>query len=358
MSIFGNFYSNTADGSGNQSFFLCPDGIFLSRVYYRLTRGGESDYSVLYTNLLDSTFADGSFSRKNQLTDAWTIRSLEFGIVKTASLQTPVQPECFVPVCENRLISPGEFFMTPPIRLSPEEGDYLCIQMRFSGRRIPNHPESLLPAFLWNGTAWEHSVQLPFASAVTCSLPCKGMIGFLGDSITQGIGTSPDSHAGYVSLLARQLREYSVWNLGLGYGRANDAASDGAWLYKAKQCRWVCVCFGVNDLHQLQDPALLKQDLDFIVTALKKSGVRVLLQTVPPFDYREEVRPLWEEVNRYILQELSAKADAVFDCVPVLSLTGAQPYRSAFGPHPNDEGNRIWAERLLPAVQSLLKTEP
>ncbi len=44
--------------------------------------------------------------------------------------------------------------------------------------------------------------------------------------------------------------QYGFWNLGLGYGRAADAATDGAWFFKAKQNDIVVVCYGVNDIFQ------------------------------------------------------------------------------------------------------------
>ena len=81
--------------------------------------------------------------------------------------------------------------------------------------------------------------------------------------------------------------KYAYWNLGLGYGRAQDAASDSAWLYKAKQCDTVIVCFGTNDVGQGRSLEQIQADLLTIVTKLKEAGVKVLIQTLLPFNCQD-----------------------------------------------------------------------
>ena len=64
--------------------------------------------------------------------------------------------------------------------------------------------------------------------------PSEG-IAFLGDSITQGVGTPDNAYTHWNALISKEIgEEYSYWNLGIGYARASDASTDGAWLNKAK----------------------------------------------------------------------------------------------------------------------------
>ena len=87
---------------------------------------------------------------------------------------------------------------------------------------------------------------------------------------------------------------------------------------------------------------------------LKKAGITVILQTVPPFDYAESIRPAWNDVNGYIKNVLSLEADAVFDVVPILG-ERERPYMAKFGGHPNARGHKLWAEALAPVIKTYME---
>ena len=360
MDYFNEFVSDCAMGSGNQSVFHTEDSnrVYTCRTYYRLTFGGEHRYSMLCSNIVDSTFEDGSRSHKNQVIDSWQIHACRIGVCRQAGMQQAAEPVRFFQVTfggeTEKTAAPGEFFSTDPITLCAEAGDYLCVELSFSGREVPCHPESWLPAFVKNGSEWVYSTYVPFASMVGCDRKVNKRLIFMGDSITQGIGTEKNSYRHLAAQIAAKLgSDVAVWDIGLGFGRANDAASDGAWLYKARQGDAVVVCYGVNDLFRVQSGALLKDDLTHIVRLLKKSGMKVLIQTVPPFNYSEEIGRTWEEVNRYIREVLSRESDEVFDVVPVLG-TKYAPSKALYGGHPNEQGNNAWAEAIYPYVLRLL----
>ena len=220
---------------------------------------------------------------------------------------------------------------------------------------IPCHMESILPVFRKTEIGWEPSKYLPVASMVGCDRPAKLRIGYLGDSITQGIGTAVDSYDHWNAVVSGMLgNAYAFWNLGIGFGRANDAASDGAWLYRAKQNDLVVVCYGVNDIFRVCSVEQTKKDLKEIVVKLQAAGVRVLLQTVPPFNYNEKDTAIWQEINRYIQEELSQQAEAVFDVVPVLGREDC-PQMAKFGGHPDANGCKAWAEALYPVLKQLVE---
>lgn len=70
MKYFEDFTSNTYAGSGNQLHFKMNENeIRTGRVFYKISVGGEYNYSILFSNIIDSTYADGSISHKNLICD-------------------------------------------------------------------------------------------------------------------------------------------------------------------------------------------------------------------------------------------------------------------------------------------------
>ena len=72
MEFFDTFISCTAAGSGSQNWFEteAPEQVYRSRVYYRLSRSIKR-CALLYSNLIDSTYSDGSHSHANYVPDGW-----------------------------------------------------------------------------------------------------------------------------------------------------------------------------------------------------------------------------------------------------------------------------------------------
>lgn len=352
--IFEKYSSNTYAGSGNQLFFTSDEKeVHTGRVFYKISVGGKYNYSLLFSNIMDSTYSDGSVSHKNLICDSWVIHKARIGKSKDARVCEKADFDVydFTDISfggqKAKTVMPGEFFYSDAVQLEYEKGEYLCLEITFSGKMIPYHEETLLPVFIKNNDVWEYSKFMPFAGMVGCDRQVKGKIAYLGDSITQGIGAAPNSYAHWNAVLSEKLGDgYSYWNLGLGYGRANDAASDGAWLYKAKQNDIIFVCYGVNDINKGQSEQQIKNDLTYIVDTLKNAGKKVILQTVPPFDYREENIGKWERINSYILTELKSKADFVFDNTKILGKK-EKPSDALYGGHPDEIGCKIWAEALF-----------
>lgn len=296
MKYFDQFNSNTYAGSGNQLYFAMNENeMRTGRVFYKISAGGEYNYSVLFSNIIDSTYDDGSISHKNLICENWTIHSARIGRCVSINLpeniseavmddedeQADIRVFDFKTICFNgqktKEVMPGEFFASDPVKCMFEKDEYLCLEMTFSGK----------------------------------------------------MGS-----------------DYSYWNLGIGYGRANDAASDGAWMYKAKQNDIVFVCYGVNDIRQGQAEEQIKSDLTSIIDTLKKSGKKVILQTIPPFNYQGKDIEKWKRLNSYILTELAQKVDFVFDNTGILGKEG-NPEEALYGGHPNEEGYEIWANALF-----------
>ena len=362
MEYFERFSSNTCAGSGNQLRFTPAEGeLRTGRLYYKVYAAGRYSYSVLFSNTVDSTYADGSQCCCNTLGGHWEILEAKAAVIPGNALGEDIEsPEAaekinsvagmFLPLtfdgCPGKQVAPGEFFSTDPMELDFEAGDYLCLELVFQGEGIPYHEESQLPVYIKGADGWRYCKQLPFASMVGCDRRVGKRIGFLGDSITQGCGTGMNTYTHWNAVLAEKLGTgYAYWNLGLGYGRANDAATDGVWLNRAKHNDIVVVCYGVNDLFQIGDAQRTMADLEKIVDCLNAAGVRVVLQTVPPFDYEGENIGRWLRINEHIRQTLSKKVALVFDVVPWLGQTEA-PNMAKFGGHPDAAGCAVWADAL------------
>ncbi len=350
---FDTYVSNTSAGGGNQSFFRPedPEKITAGRVFYKINAGGTFSYSFLFSNTVDSTFGLNPDSHQNVVLDEWNIEKLSVAVCKSVSPDGSAGTDRFFPVrfggSYRKIVMPGEFFASDPVELTAESGDFLCVELRFKGGTIPYHHETILPVFIWNNGAWVPNCYMPLPAMVGCARQVKARIGFLGDSITQGIGTPVNSYAHWNAVLAQKLgNEYAYWNLGLGCGRSDDASSDGAWLYKAKHNDIVTVCYGVNDILQGRRAACIEKDLEEIVSRLHRAGVKVVLQTVPPFDYDEDKIPVWEQVNAYIRETLADKSDSLFDVVPILRMSEKEPHRARYGGHPGIEGCAVWADAL------------
>ena len=362
MRYFDIYSSNTTGATGNQRWFSAKRG-GAGRVFYKVRTGGEFDYSLLYSNIVDSTYAKGAISYKNLLGDEYELSACRIGVcagdffnngIEAADLSSVKLRDVTFDGRAAKRVAPGEFFSTDPVRLRAEAGDYICVEVEFRGPRIPYHEEIQLASYVRASQGWRAGNRMPIPSMVGCARDVRRRVAFWGDSITQGIGTTFNAYAHWAAKVSEQLSDdIACWDIGLGYGRAEDAASGSAWLYKAVQNDLVVVCFGVNDLYH-GDPGALIHNLDTIVRLLKRGGCRVLMQTIPPFDYPEALRKPWLEANEFIKRELAARVDAVFDNVPVLGKGPAEPWAAKYGGHPDDEGCIAWANALAPVVKSLL----
>lgn len=355
MIYFNKYVSNTLAASSNQAIFIAGDAdkIYTSRAYYKIFAEGEYNYSFLFSNMTDSTF--GTKSHKNFVCSSWTMRSVRVGVCKECSTERMTEPEKMYPVtfgfAYEKTVMPGEFFASDEIKLRFDNGDYICIEISWHGRMIPYHHETLVPVFSLENGEWVPSAVIPAVNMIGCDRETERRIGFLGDSITQGIGTPANSYKHWNAMLAEKLGDkYSYWNLGIGFARASDAASDGAWLFKAKQNDIVFVCLGVNDILAGRGAQKIAKDIFNIISILNAHRIKVILQTVPPFDYDCRQTMVWENVN-YIIKNIFADyVYAVFDNVIILVKEGRRNL-SGYGAHPNAEGCALWGEALYEMVR-------
>ena len=354
MNYFDTYTSNSMAPSSNQSYFIGDGKPFTTRSFYKVSVGGKYEYSFLFSNQIYSTFADGSYSQVNLLCDKWEILSLKAIVVdgNVKDLSAPKEQREYQLTFDGKISKEidvkGEAF-TDGIVIEADKNDYICLEMELKGEgKIPYFEEILIPTYHQTSeNKWVQNNKTPLANMVGIKRKVDKKVGFLGDSITEGCGTEMNSYDTWCAKVAEMSSETnSYWNLGIGFGRADDIATDGIWLSRAKNLDIVTLCIGVNDVCQGFKVDKIKKNIKKIVDVLTKNNVRVILFTVPPFDWQGERIEKWQEVNDYINNKLSKKVE-IFDTVSVWGQDKPNQNLSRYGGHPNKEGCLALAKKFI-----------
>jgi lysophospholipase L1-like esterase len=354
MDFFNTYVSNSLAPSSNQSYFIGNGKPITTRSFYKVFMGGKYEYSFLFSNQIYSTFSDGSYSQVNLECDKWEILSLKALLVdsKTRDFSSPKIIREYQLTFDGRMAKTMEIkgeISTDGIVIEAEKNDYICLEMELVGEgKIPYFEEILIPAFTLNEEEkWVHSNKTPLANMIGVKREVDKKVGFLGDSITEGCGTENNSYDAWCAKIAEKSSENnSYWNLGIGYGRADDIATDGIWLNRAKNLDICTVCIGVNDICQGFKTEKVKKNIKKIVDILTENGTEVILFTVPPFDWSGERIEKWQEVNDFINEKLSKKVK-IFDTVSIWGQEAPNTNLSRYGGHPNAEGCLELAKKFV-----------
>ncbi|AIQ39387.1 SGNH/GDSL hydrolase family protein [Paenibacillus sp. FSL R5-0912] len=344
------------------------------RTYIRLRENGSLTLKFWHSNAVDSTWDMGAESTASEPGGEWSIEAA-YMADGGADPDGTVVPGSQVPFTfageASRLVKPGEKFWSDEARLDLPEGHYLAFTWTLkadAGKSVPFNVEGMLVSgydapgnLAAQETADAFSVSdklqvLPSFLGYKKEVAKK--LVFLGDSITQGVRTAKDEYAFWTARIAEGLgAEYGLWNIGSGWGRAYDVATDGAWLHKALQGDEVLIVLGVNDLDIGQRSAEeLLEDLTHIIAKIKsaRQGASVILSTVPPFNFEGDRETAWRSVNESILTNPPAGVNRVFDIAAVLSVPAPADHRikpeymsDEFDPHPNGHAGKAVAEAFL-----------
>lgn len=352
--FFDTYTSDTTAGSSNQVLTRFGEPVTRTgRVSYRLSRGGER-YSLLFSNRVDSTYSDGSISKANDKGGEWSILSLRVGLAKATGIHADKWHYVTFDGQPTRNVSAGEgFFCSDPVALNARPGDYFVYEITVRGECFPYHQEMVLNVYSGESEPLPPDKRIPVPLMIGCDRPARVKVGFLGDSITQGCGTAYESYTHWAAVAAGLLPDdVSAWDLGIGYARAYDAASDGLWLERAKKCDVVTVCFGVNDIFHERSAADVVGDLTTIVEKLHEADTRVLLITIPPFDMTGANQGNWYAANDAIRRG-GIKADDILDCEPMLGKTPPFGHNARFGGHPDAEGCALLGKEVAKHLAAL-----
>ncbi|MBE6674625.1 MAG: hypothetical protein E7596_05925 [Ruminococcaceae bacterium] len=342
---FKKYVSNTLASTQNQLYFISDGTKQKGRVYLKAFSSGLYEYSFLFEDSIDSTYADGSVSKVNETCGGWTIHSAKLLICENdyaGDLYEKIEPKKAVELTFNgkkeKQVNAGEIFCSDPVSINIDKSEDWYLEIEFSGSKIPYFEEIVVPTKRFVDGEWVTDKKVPVPSMVGVARQVEKKIAFLGDSITEGIGTDCGSYEHWNAKIAEIIGEkYSYWNLGIGFARAADAASNGAWLNKAKQMDVVTICLGVNDMGSGYSATEIKCNLESIVRILQDNKVRTILFTVPPFDYQGDEIEKWKSINSYILNNLS-KITEVYDVVPVWGDKAPNVQHAIYGGHPNAQG--------------------
>ncbi|MFE3906898.1 GDSL-type esterase/lipase family protein [Streptomyces sp. NPDC059153] len=241
---------------------------------------------------------------------------------------------------------------------------YLATGDVTSHPEIP-HPEQVEPRFHLTGI----DVQTP---------PGRRVVAAFGDSLTDGVGTTPGANLRYTDHLARRVvaADLSLINLGIAgnrlltnvFGESGTARFDRDVL-AAPGVTHLIVQLGLNDicLPAMQGAPPLSADelIDGYIAIAERArhhGLTTVIATITPFSGAEAISPgfdnpeneeLRQRINQWI--RTSGEFNAVADldqalCDPATPAALAPAYDSGDHIHPNDAGAQAVAAAIADAL--------
>lgn len=345
------------------------------RTYIKPREYGSFMWRVWHSNTVDSSWDNGSIYAANLPGGHWHIDAAflgDGGTTPDGSIAPQSQVQLTFDGNSCRDVLPDEKFLSDPIEFDIPENHYLAftwtITNKSLGKVLPYNCEGILvTAYDANGDLSKQETNASFMEAANVMvIPALIMyekatlkrIGFIGDSITQGVRTKKDMYEYWVSKIADGLgTQYGVWNLGSGWARTKDAATDGIWLNKAKQNDEIVICLGVNDIGTLnRSYSEITSDLTTVISKIKENNPKciVILCTIPTFDFIGAQEIVWRSVNDAIKANSFKGVDRIFDIAAILSQATPkdnlekEEYHSNFDdPHPNGIAGAAVAKAFL-----------
>lgn len=359
--LFSQYPSNTPIGSGSNRILDIKPGTYTFRMVVPPKFFGKHTWRFFYSNIVDSTWNMGAFSRGALCGSQWEILSASVGVGESKDLfaapLTDVTPVTYDGQATKR-VEAGERFWSDPVTLEIPEEKYLvfswCISFDY-GAIVPYTPDCRSMCGIADGdhsaeaeqSAFRLSEDIPMPNLFGADIDVKRRIVFVGDSITQGIGPDYYSYRHWVAQVSEQIgEEFSVWNVGLGYARAQDFGRNSGWLAKAAHGDVICIMLGVNDLHQGIDPETILESLLASIRALRKNApnAKIVWLSTPPFNYEGDMLLRWKALVGAEKMHASGNADAFFDTIPLWGKPAPEEHIAIYGGHPDEEGSTVLAK--------------
>lgn len=171
----------------------------------------------------------------------------------------------------------------------------------------------------------------------------------IGDSVTEGYGVAKEST--YVALVEKELKGWKVTNAGISGSTSASAPGRMKWALKAKPTA-VLLALGGNDGLRALKAAELKKNLSEAIELAKKAGVKVLLAgyEAPP-----NYGSAYTKTFRDTYTELAKEQKVPLYPFILEGVAGDPKLNLADGIHPNVEGHKVLAKKILPFLQKELK---
>jgi acyl-CoA thioesterase-1 len=201
------------------------------------------------------------------------------------------------------------------------------------------------------------AVTIIMIAAMTASLsnapPPRTIVAF-GDSYFSGFGLD-DPTDSFPAQFERALRERGKNVRVLNQGVPGETIADGlARLDEALAAKPALIILelGANDAEQMQDPAVIRANLDRMLARIRAAHVRVLLCGVlAPSEFGEDYQGSFDP----IYPSLAAKHRVAFYPFILDGVSSDADLVQDDGEHPNERGVQVMVERLLPVVERLVR---
>jgi lysophospholipase L1-like esterase len=284
-------------------------------------------------------------------------------------------------------VQPGTLVVSDPIALAVPPLTELAVSLYLPNetRDVTTHEFALNTTYVVAGNA-AGAAALPNArtnltyfwlsGVEVLASADAGAIVTLGDSITDGVSTTPDAHRAWPSLLAAKLQanpatsHWAVINAGISGNRVRRDVIGSSALGRFDRdvlarsgVRWLVLFEGINDITFSALPAVpdterttadaLIETLEQIVDRAHARGIKVMGGTLMPMGglwlHNTETDALRQTVNEWI--RTSGKLDAVAD-FDAATRDPRQPAQlnpeldSGDHIHPNDAGNAAMADAI------------
>ncbi|MEV5137792.1 SGNH/GDSL hydrolase family protein [Streptomyces syringium] len=284
-------------------------------------------------------------------------------------------------------IPAGHAVLSDPVRLVvPQATDLLVTTYSPTpSGPVTHHPHARQTSYLAHGDRAEdldgarYRTKTKYWRYLTAvdvwSKDAKGAVAVIGDSITDGVTSTPNTNRRWTDFLAARLRTepgapaYGVLNQGISGNRvllgssATVPANNPSALDRFERdvltrtgARVVVMELGVNDilrLPQQTDPSRITAGLRKLVERAHARGLRVVGATLMPFGGHRGGKPVQESVRQAVNEQI--RSGQVFDDVVDLDAALRDPadperllplYDSGDHLHPSDAGYRAMADAV------------
>ena len=365
--LMGIYQSNTIAATGNNGV-LTSNGLTTKRyrAIFKAQEYGELEYSLMFSNNVDSTWGGSASPTCTPDTQAHPYRivyaKLGTGTDVTADMTGSV--DLTFGGNTKKTVKAKEIYWSDPVTLNVQKDEMIIFEWEVEYDLIP--ATNICGTFL---CATYDAATGAYTSTSYGTVPLPDLLGakrenevrmaFLGDSITMGQGAGAATYKFYAAQVTELVgKDVSCWNLGLGYARANDLLHSRAWLEKAKQNDIVVVCLGTNDVNSGtyldadRDAQEIYADILAICDELESAGCEIILLSTPPFGYGSEQK----KASCLSLGEmLSALAEErEYDFIDTVALWGtagdmatSKYPASSSDYHPNALGCEILAQAFV-----------
>lgn len=329
------------------------------RGLFKIQEYGEFDYKFFFSNNVDSTFSNGSHSYRAMKTDPYKIISATVGttskVFGTGKIDN-AQPLTFGGSA-TRDVGSGEMFWSDAVKIDVKDKHWIIFEwtVEYTVIAATNSEGVALSLFECSGSTVNATDAAPMPALVGADKGETLRVGFIGDSITMGIGAGTKNYKGWVAQVAEMVdSDVSVWNLAVGYARGDDAANSPAWLEKAKNNDIIVINFGVNDINSgpyqysgQRNAVQIKNDIAKIAETCEEAGAKVIICSTPPYTYANSDKVgVWRALVNQLKTLAEDKGYGFFDFAALVGKAD-DPSIPAYGGHPNAEGCKIVAEAFI-----------